>query len=159
MLPQKKTIVTKILVLTLNYHYLYENILFEEQLLCWLLREREKLFQALNVDCWVVSSDDTRRRFTGYKNGQKCVLYFPNHGKANRQNDFILPQRVQFPTLLHFITIIYTCSKGMQFVTKLGRFHLTPNFTLHMCKLIHEVQISGELRLKAENYCLVIKIL
>jgi len=46
----------------------------------------------------------------------------------------------------------------MQFVTKLDWFHLIPNVTLHMCKLIHKVQTSGELGFKAENYCLVITI-
>lgn len=40
----------------------------------------------------------------------------------------------------------------MESVTKLLWFHLTPNFTLHMCKLITEVQTSGELGFKAENF-------
>lgn len=59
---------------------------------------------------------------------------------------------VQFSTPSDFITIIYNYSEGMHSVTRLVWFHLTPNFTLHMCKLIAEVQISGELGLKAENF-------
>lgn len=86
------------------------------------------------------------------KTGEKNISSFPHHVKAIRQNHFKLPQRVQFPIPLNFITIIYSYSEGMQSVSKLVWFHLTPDFTLHRCKLIAEVQSSGELGFKAENF-------